>query len=133
MLPLLLVPIVLAAGLMLLGESINKDFVEGIFFFILAACIPVVIVGANTVVVDDANNKVLAYLFGIKMIELTRGSVRDIHEGYLFPVFPGGAGFGKGIIVRAIYKGKVRILRMGSGLYGKDAVEHVVKVLRNNL
>lgn len=129
LLPILSVPLILAGGLLLLGESVNKDFIVGIFLFILAILVPVFLVIGNKVEVDDGNESVIAYLFGIKILELTHNSVRKIHEGYLFPIIPKGGGFGEGIIIYASYKGKPRILRMGIRLYGKEAVDHVKSIL----
>jgi hypothetical protein len=130
LLPILAVPIALAVSLLLIRGALSHDLVVGILLFFLAALIPAFLVAGNKVEINDEKGTVLAYMFGTKILELTPGSVQEIREGYLFPILPGGAGFGRGIILRGTYKGKARILRMGVGLYGDAAVGHVKKVLQ---
>jgi hypothetical protein len=63
-------------------------------------------------------------------LEITSGSVREMYEGYLFPILPAGQGFGKELVMRANYKGRLRNFRMAIGLYGETAVGHVKRILK---
>jgi hypothetical protein len=130
LLPVLIVPAMLTIGLLLLHGSVDQDRMIGVLLFTLAALVPVCLVAGNKVVVNDESGTVLAYMFKIKTLEITRSSVREMYEGYLFPILPAGGGVGKGLIIRANYNGRLRIFRMGIALYGERAVGHVKKILK---
>lgn len=129
-LQILTIPVILAFGLVLLGATPDLDFAIAMLFFVLGASVPLIVLVANKVEVNDESRKVVVFFFGFKTLELSSHTVSRIYDGHLLPVLPGGGGFGKGIIIETRYKGKRRLFRMGIGLYGKAAVEHVRSVLK---
>ena len=87
---------------------------------------------------------ILAFAPFFMKLEVTEGAVRSFFLGFCTKelkasdiksltysnLFVGGLGFGKGLIIRAAYKGVVKRFSIGERLYGKEAIEHIRRVLR---
>ncbi len=75
---------------------------------------------------EIAGDTVKSFFLGFCTKELKASDIKSLTHRDLFP---GGLGFGKGLIIHAVDKGVSKRFSIGENLYGKEAIEHVKRVL----
>jgi hypothetical protein len=121
--PALLIPLLLLPPLLNSEVSLENRLVGFVLFLLITLIIILIPLGARLDVGDDF---VRTRLFGFRLLELHPSNIQVMTYGNLFR---GGLGYGKGLNIRAIIKGKSRSTSIGEKLYGEEAVAHAKRVL----